>query len=173
MMFTGVNVYKRTDDLALSEPQMARDWSGFKHGEGFEVPLHENDEVYGTLATGLIPLEPDHIAQGLVDFIAGLGWDPNFPPMNNASMLNSMNGCALGQSANRTYHLDEGDYILETQGSHYTSVCNNFNVRMVCPPAGGAETAAPGESDPLGFAVDAKTGHGDERHNEPSAGNPP
>ena len=68
-----------------------------------------------------------------------------------------MNGCPLSQSVHRTYYIDTpGDYFLETQSVTAEAACDNFNVKMTC--AGGAETASPADSDPLGFAVDAKSG---------------
>ena len=38
----------------------------------------------------------------------------------------------------------------------FVQACDNFHVKMLC--SGGAETASPADSDPLGFSVDAKTG---------------
>ena len=62
-MGVGINMYKRTDNLSESAPRMTSDWDGFKRNQWFEVPLHENDQQYGTLRTGLINIQPDVIGK--------------------------------------------------------------------------------------------------------------
>ena len=46
MMYTGVNVFKRTDNLSESEPRMTSAWKRSKQGQLFQVPLHDNDQQY-------------------------------------------------------------------------------------------------------------------------------
>ena len=155
MMMPGINIYKRTDNLSESEPRMTSGSGGFKRGQFFEVPLHENNQQYGTCRTGLIRVQPDILGETLVGWINQFK-DPDYPELRypDHATFNSVNGCPLSQSANRTYFLQSGSYILETLGSFLR--CSHFNVKMTC--SGGAESASPSDSDPLGFSVNAKTG---------------
>ena len=45
-MSVSISLYKRTDNLSESEPRMTRDWDGFKSGQPYEVPLHDNNVQY-------------------------------------------------------------------------------------------------------------------------------
>ena len=157
MMFTGISLYKRTADLSRSAPRMTPDWDGFKAGLEFEVPLHDNNQQYSTVVTGLIKVQTDTASPGLTDWITRYA-DPDLPTMRfpDTADSNAINGCPLSLGAHRTYFLDEGDYFLETQGASIETSCSHFNVKMLC--SGGAVTASSADSDPLGFSVDAKTG---------------
>ena len=69
-MFTAANLYKRTDNLSKSAPRMTSDWeAGFRGGQPFDVPLHDNDKEYRTVTTGLVKVQPDRANKGLVDWI--------------------------------------------------------------------------------------------------------
>ena len=83
---------------------------------------------------------------------------PRFPRVtnDNAFGVAAVNGCAYNQGVHRTYYLREGDYFLETASADWGATCSSFNVKMQC--SGGAESADPKKSDPLGFTVDVKTG---------------
>jgi len=145
---------------------MTSDLDGFKGGQLYKVPLHDNNRQYTTISTGLIRVQPESLSKTMVDYISRFH-DPEFPPMTwdgcdpgkagckNASWL-SVNGCPLSSGANRTYALSAGDYVLETLGVRLDGGCSSFNVKMSC--GHGAEAASPIDSDPLGFTVDANTG---------------
>ena len=136
---------------------MASDWSGFKGGQNFSIPLHDNDQQYRTITTGLAKVQPDHCSPGYADWLTSIA-DPSLPSVSYPDHVtcHSVNGCMLSQGANRTYHIGVGEYLLETQMSSTLGFCSAFNVKLVC--SGGAETSSPTESDPLGFTVDAETG---------------
>ena len=96
MMSVGINLFKQTDNIAESEPRMTSDWKGFEGGQLFEVPLHDNNQQYRNISTGLVKIQPSGFGQGLIDFIAPFH-DPSFPPMTrpgNASYA-AINGCPL------------------------------------------------------------------------------
>ena len=103
MMSVGINIYKQTDNIAESEPRMTSDWKGFEGGQLFEVPLHDNNQQYRNISTGLVKIQPSGVGQGFVDFLTPFN-DPAFPPMSlpgNASVA-AVNGCpmALGVRKN-------------------------------------------------------------------------
>ena len=162
-MTTGLNIYKRTDNLSESQPRMTSDWPRTWdqwQRLPFEVPLHDNDKQYGTFTTGLIKVQGDIVNERHTDWLIRLS-SPDFPeylyadPASHTS--GSVNGCSLSLSANRSYYIGEiGDYVLQTQGATLIQSCDNFAVKMAC--SGGGETALPADSDPLGFSADAKTG---------------
>ena len=96
MMSVGINIYKQTDNIAESEPRMTSDWKGFEGGQLFEVPLHDNNQQYRTISTGLVKIQPDQMGQGFIDFLTPIK-DPAFPPMalpDNSSHV-AINGCPL------------------------------------------------------------------------------
>ena len=158
----GLNLYKRTDNLSESSPRMTSNadgtWQGLKGGQNFSVPLHDNNVQYDTVTTGLVMFEPDHLSPLFNDYMKANGEPiPSLPYTNAPLTSHSVNGCLLSQGANRTYQISEvGDYVLGTQLNAVLGLCKYFNVKMWC--GGGAQTAAPAESDPLGFSVDAQTG---------------
>ena len=154
-MALGIGILRRTDNLNDSEPRMASDYKGFRGGQNYSVPLHDNDRPYRTVTTGLVKVQPDRCGLG---FVANFNSyrDPAWPKVPDNATCASVNGCMLSQGANRTYPIAVGEYFLETQMSSILGVCSDFNVKMVC--SGGAETASPADSDPLGFSVDTKTG---------------
>lgn len=89
MMDVGINLFKQTDNLTESEPRMTSDWDGFKRNQSFEVPLHDNDQQYRTISTGLVQIQPDRFGQGFIDFITP-SYVEGFPPMSlpgNASYV--------------------------------------------------------------------------------------
>ena len=99
MMSVGIYIYKQTDNLAESEPRMTSDWKGFQGGQLFEVPLHDNDQQYRTIPTGLVRVQEDRMSQGFVNWIKPSA-DPAFPPISypeNASYV-AINGCPLSFS---------------------------------------------------------------------------
>ena len=104
MMSVGINIYKQTDNIAESAPRMTSDWKGFEGGQLFEVPLHDNNQQYRNISTGLVKIQPSRVGgQGFLDFLAPFN-DPAFAPMtlpNNASAW-AINGCpmALGVRKN-------------------------------------------------------------------------
>ena len=164
-MATAVQLYKRTNNLSESNPRMTSssqspntvqyDSTSFKGGQNFSVPLHDNNKLYRYIETGLIKIQSDHCSEGVYHWVKDNS-DKDLPPVKPGFDLHGVNGCALSQGANRTYHLEVGEYFLETMASFVMEACNNFNVQMVC--SGGATTNLPAESDPLGFSVDAKSG---------------
>ena len=79
-MSIGINIYKQTDNLNESEPRMTSNWTGFKGGQIFEVPLHANNKQYRTISTGLVRIQPDQMGEGFVDHVNQFT-DPAFPPM--------------------------------------------------------------------------------------------
>ena len=122
------------------------------------MPLHDSNQQYDTVSTGLVKVQPDRVNKGLVDWVNTLN-DPDLPQLSHPNHADcyTVNGCPLSQGAHRTYYLGEvGDYFLETSGATLQQAGDNFNVKMEC--SGGAKTASPAESDPLGFSVNAKTG---------------
>lgn len=158
MMTTGVSLYKRTANLSESEPRMTADWDGFKDGQQFEVPLHDNDQPSNVVKTGLVQVQPDILPKEFVEFWMAHYSNPDRPPvLYPDSKWLSINGCPMSAGANRTYYLaDAGDYFLHTAAGNLNLACGNFNVKMSC--SGGAETASPTENDPMGFSVDPNTG---------------
>ena len=149
-MTVGLNIYKRTDNLSESQPRMTSDWPReWKQWQRlpFEVPLHDNDQQYATVSTGLIKVQPDIVNKRHTDWLIRLS-SPDFPPYLYADPAShtagSVNGCPLSLSANRTYYIAEaGDYVLQTQGATLIQSCDNFAVKMTC--SGGAETASPAD----------------------------
>ena len=96
MMSVGINIFKQTDNIAESEPRMTSDWKGFEGGQLFEVPLHDNNQQYRNISTGLVKIQPDQMGQGFVDFLATYN-DPAFLPMaypDNSTSV-AINGCPL------------------------------------------------------------------------------
>ena len=172
MMLMGFAIYKRTDNVSESEPHMTPDYwaspnftkhdprNSFKRGHLYEVPLHNNDREYATVSTGLVKIQQDRLNEGFANFYHDQNWDDDsLPPMSWPDHINTVavNGCPLSISAHRTYFIGEvGEYFLQTTTAAFGHTCNNFNVKMTC--SGGAETAAPADSDPLGFSVDVNTG---------------
>ena len=130
-------------------------WSWSKDGQNFSVPLHDNNRQYRTITTGLVKVQPDQCGEGLANGARGIAdptFDASFPTMLANATCQSVNGCALSQGANRTYNIGVGKYFLETQMTTFLGACSDFNVKLVC--SGGAKTASPTDSDPLGFSVD-------------------
>ena len=41
---------------------------GFKQGQLYEVPLHDNDRQYTTVTTGLVKVQPDRLGEPLVEW---------------------------------------------------------------------------------------------------------
>ena len=160
MMAVGIALYKRTDNLTESEPRMTSTMKGFKAGQLFEVPLHNNDRQYATVLTGLIKVQPDRLGKPLVEWANGGGrYIPDLPAVTypDHAQWAAVNGCPLSQSVHRTYFIGSvGEYFLETQSVTSEAACDNFNVKMLC--SSGAKTASPADSDPNGFSVDVKTG---------------
>jgi len=96
MMSVGINIYKQTDNIAESEPRMTSDWKGFEGGQLFEVPLHDNNQQYRNISTGLVTIQPDQMGQGFIDFLTPIN-DPAFLPMTypgNSTGI-AINGCPL------------------------------------------------------------------------------
>ena len=156
-MALGLELFRRTANLSESEPRMLSNWSWSKGGQNFSVPLHDNDRQYRTVTTGLARVQPDRCPLGMAryyndDFNQALKW----LKMPDDAPCFSVNGCTLSQGANRTYRLDAGEYFLETMMSSVLGQCSDFHAKMVC--SGGAETAMPADSEPVGFSVDADTG---------------
>ena len=160
MMSVGIYIYKQTDNLAESEPRMTSDWKGFQGGQLFEVPLHDNDQQYRTIPTGLVRVQEDRMSQGFVNWIKPSA-DPAFPPISypeNASYV-AINGCPLSFSVHRTYYIGEvSEYFLHSEAAAFPYKCNNFNVKMEC--SGGAETASPEDSDPQVILLPMPVPHG-------------
>ena len=134
MMATGIGLYKRTN-ASGSAPRMTSDWDGFKSGQLFEVPLHENDLQYRTVTTGLVKVESDSVCPSVIDDAVIIINDPDLPRfyLPDHANMNTVNGCPLSMSAHRTYHLLAGEYFLETQGATVVQVCDNFNVSPFRP----------------------------------------
>ena len=156
-MGVGLGLYKRTVDLTKSAPRITPG-GRLQSGQHYDVPLFNNDRQYDTVKTGLIPIQPDKIGQGFSDFFNAKGRpDPAYPRLTPDSIYLATNGCPMSSGVLRSYYIGEvGDYFLETMGADLTAGCNSFEVKMSC--SGGAETASPAESNPLGFSVDADTG---------------
>ena len=162
----GTAIFKRTNDLSKSQPRMTSAWtepgagrSSFKGGQYFEVPLHDNNEEYGTVSTGLIQEQPDLFPPTFVTWISGFtDLDPDLPEFScpDHCWTAAVGGCPLSQGLIRNYYLEVGEYFLHTQTASYIQECGDFNVKMKCSE--GATTALPAESDPLGFSVNAETG---------------
>ena len=109
------------------------------------------------MQTGLIKVQPDAMSPEFLVWLEGLS-PTDYPGMvypDKASYI-ATNGCQLSSSANRTYYLEKGDYLLETSAAANDYACGYFKIKMDCS-AGGA-TASPEDSDPGGFSVDADTG---------------
>ena len=157
MMSVGMGLFKRTDDLSKSAPRMTPG-GRLQPGQTYDVPLFDHNLPYRTIETGLIPIQPDRLGQGLIDFYNAEGrYDPSYPLLTPDSVFVAANGCPMSGGVLRTYFIGEvGEYFLETQGADVSAACNNFEVKMMC--TGDAETASPAESNPLGFTVDADTG---------------
>ena len=81
MMDVGINIFKQTDNLAESEPRMTSDWKGFQGGQLFEVPLHDNNQQYRNISTGLVRVQEDRMSQGFVNWTKPF-IDTAFPPMS-------------------------------------------------------------------------------------------
>ena len=96
MFGVGISIFKQTDNLAESEPRMTSDWKGFEGGQLFEVPLHDNNQQYRNISTGLVKIQPDRFGQAYVDFLTPY-YDPAFPPLSypGNSSSNAINGCPL------------------------------------------------------------------------------
>ena len=96
MMSVGINIFKQTDNIAESEPRMTSDWKGFEGGQLFEVPLHDNNQQYRTISTGLVKIQPDQIGQSSIDLLTPIN-DPAFPPMTlpGKAWNVALNGCPL------------------------------------------------------------------------------
>ena len=113
----GVGLFKLTSNLSESEPRMTNDRAGFKSNLSYSVPLHDNDQHYRDVRTGLILVQPDVAGRGFVNFLlnvsnrskARLGL-PDLEYQNHASWT-SVNGCSLSQSVNRTYFLGAGECV--------------------------------------------------------------
>ena len=74
-----LRLYKRTDDLTESETRRTSDGT-FKDGQSFDVPLHDNNQPYRTISTGLIRIQTDISGVGLADAFGSLGrYKPAFP----------------------------------------------------------------------------------------------
>ena len=100
---------------------MAPDSSGFRGGLNFSVPLHDRDQQYRTITTGLIKVQNDVTGGGFSDFLMENA-DPNDPNLPNVSdpahiISESINGCSLSVGANRSYFLPVGEYV-ESQRRH-------------------------------------------------------
>ena len=80
-MDVGIGIYMQTGNLAESEPRMTSDWDGFKRNQSFEVPLHDNNQQYRTISTGLVRIQPDFFGQGFIDFITPY-YAEGFPPLS-------------------------------------------------------------------------------------------
>ena len=95
-MTVGVALFKRTDNLSESEPRMAPDWSGFRGGQNFSVPLHDKDRQYRNVTTGLVKVQPDNLGRGFVSFMKSIS-DPNLPNVSypDHASWEGFNGCAL------------------------------------------------------------------------------
>ena len=113
---------------------------------------------YTTVSTGLVRVQPDRFSRSFVDYFAVTFASPNFPPLTypNHATKYAANGCPLSTGALRTYTLPIGDYFLETSSATLVASCSDFEIKLEC--SGGGETAAPADSNPLGFSVDANTG---------------
>ena len=102
MMSVGISIFKQTENIAESEPRMTSDWKGFEGGHLFEVPLHDNNQQYRNISTGLVKIQPSEVPQSFLDFLAPYN-DPAFPPMTkpgNASYV-AINGCPLAFSVRK------------------------------------------------------------------------
>ena len=163
-METGINIYKRTGQNE-SQARMVPDRHGglsanssFKGGRLYQVPLHEDDQQYDDVSTGLVHVQPDMWGPGLVKYVTQF-YDPAYPwrmSYPNHSRFNSINGCPLSMNANRSYYLGVGEYFLESMDAGFGESCSYFNVKMTC--SSGGQTADPEASDPLGFSVDPQSG---------------
>ena len=158
MMDVGIQLYKKTDNLAESDPMYRYNNGTLVHNQTYTVPLHRNDRVYRNVTTGLKKIQLDWFPQGMVDWMHESFHTNGYPRLvyrQNAEVL-ANNGCPLSNGAHRTYYLDVGDYFLQTSGLDPSNACSDFTVKMQC--SGGAETTSPLDSDPRGFSVDAETG---------------
>ena len=130
----GVNLYLQTDNVSESEQRVVP--SGEKRqqtGQIFEVPLHDNNQQYTTMSTGLIRVQAESVSKGLADWFAVMR-DPDYPPMEypDHAFWSASSGCPLSVGANRTYYLATGSYILETMGADLAQECTNFIVSALC-----------------------------------------
>ena len=74
-----LRLYKRTDNLTESETRRTSDGT-FKSGQLFDVPLHDNNQPYRTISTGLIRIQTDISGVGLADAFGRRGrYQPAFP----------------------------------------------------------------------------------------------
>lgn len=89
-------LYKRTDNLNESEPRMAPDRKSFRRGQNFSVPLHNKDQQYRTVTTGLVKVQPDNVGPGLAAYYKALS-DPDLPNVSypDHSDWPGYNGCPL------------------------------------------------------------------------------
>ena len=107
MMAAAVSILKRTDNLGESEPRMTHEWAGFKGGQTFSVPLHDNNQLYRNITTGLIWVQPDYGGIELAEWIMDPERaDPKLPNLTasypETFRTQSNNGCSLAEGANRT-----------------------------------------------------------------------
>ena len=90
MMAVRISIFKQTDNLTESEPRMTSDWKGFQGGQLFEVPLHDNNQQYRNISTGLVRIQPDQAGEGFVNVLNNLT-DEKFDPLtypDNATYVN-------------------------------------------------------------------------------------
>ena len=74
-----LRLYKRTDNLTESETRRTSDGT-FKDGQSFDVPLHDNNQPYRTISTGLIRIQTDVLGIGFANAMGRLGrYQPAFP----------------------------------------------------------------------------------------------
>ena len=75
---------------------MASNWSGFKRGQLYDVPLHDNNRQYTSVSTGLVKVQQDRMNKGFSDWLHTLR-DPNFPPMTYPDHAThpAINGCTF------------------------------------------------------------------------------
>ena len=110
MMSVGINIYKRTDNLAESEPRMTSDWKGFQGGQLFEVPLHDNNQQYRNISTGLVRIQPGQMGESFVDwFFMNQLTDPAFPPFSyphNSTYANLTSQYRIRLFSNSTQNRD-------------------------------------------------------------------
>lgn len=160
-MTQGISIMRQTGiNISNSEPSMNITTGRFNGRGGlYEVPLHDNNIQYRTFSTGLIDIEPDLLGPGMERWLNAPGRpNPFYPRVGQSTKTGGIyfiNGCPLSASVRRTIFLEVGDYIIESQAAFMT-LCGDFHLKMIC--SGGAETASPADSDPLGFSVDVKTG---------------
>ena len=100
-MGVGIALYKRTSDLTVSEPGINANGTYTKGGRLYEVPLHNNDQQYGTVQSGLIMIQQDQYSNKTVNYFnQPARVVPNMPPMvfPGKAKLMTKNGCPLSMS---------------------------------------------------------------------------